>query len=222
LPGAGALQLRNGKITHLAVVGFRSLQSLEPMELTDQFHLGSATKAMTAVVAASLVEDGALSWDRPLSEVFPELRLDRGYASVTLADLASHRAGLPRDASVSDTWRQELLKLPTAAEQRLAIAARVLEAPPAFAPHATMNYSNLGYMILGLAIERAAKEPFERVMQERLFNRLDMKSCGFFAPGVSTTSADAPRGHDALGNALPPRACPRLTGGLHSSGRGSL
>jgi len=69
-----------------------------------------------------------------------------------------------------------------------------------------MHYSNVGYVILGLVIERTVNEPFEQVMQERLFDRLGMKSCGFFARGRSMVSADAPRGHDQRGHAIPPGA----------------
>jgi D-alanyl-D-alanine carboxypeptidase len=198
LPAVGALRMDEGGITR-AVVGFRSLDTLEPIELDDAFHLGSTAKAMTATVAAALVEDELLDWEQPLPEVFPWVAVHPGYSDVTLADLATHRAGLPRDLSASDAEREAFDALPDVRAQRRVVAERILSDEPASTPRRDMSYSNVGYVLLGLAIEEAAGAAFEDVVRARLFEPLGMRSCGF----SSQDPPDVPRGHDALGRPLP-------------------
>ena len=69
------------------------------VSVDDRFHLGSDTKAMTALLAAMLVEEGRLRWDSTVGAVFPETaeRMDPGLATVTLTELLSHTSGVPSD-----------------------------------------------------------------------------------------------------------------------------
>ncbi len=73
-----------------------------PVTINDRFHLGSDTKAMTALLAAMLVEEGKLHWDTPVKEVFPELaeKMDPGLRGVTLEQL------LPIPAAFRPTMRK--------------------------------------------------------------------------------------------------------------------
>ena len=183
LPGAAALRVADGAVQDRAVVGFRALPTQAPLALSDRFHLGSDGKAMTATLAAVLIEAGLLpGWDAPLSTVFAGMAIDPGLAGVTLAELASHRAGLPRDPEdVSDEERARILAIPDATEQRRVLLERELARPPA-TPRGEFVYSNVGFVLLGAAIERAVGAPFENAMAERLFAPLEMHSCGFAVP----------------------------------------
>ena len=71
---------------------------------TDQVHLGSCTKAMTATLIGKLVDEGLLSWSSTIRSVFPELasQIHPDFQAATLSHLLTHRAGLPHDAS---WWR---------------------------------------------------------------------------------------------------------------------
>jgi D-alanyl-D-alanine carboxypeptidase len=204
LPGLIAARVHDSEIAAEAVVGFRSLDTLEPFELGDPVHLGSTTKAMTSTLAEILVREGRLDWEATLPMLFPSLTIHDGYRGVTLADLANHRAGLPRDPEGTEEEILAFYAIATVHEQRMELARRVLEQAPPHTPQAESSYSNIGYVLLGLAIEDAAGESFEDAMQHRLFDALGMEGCGFFAPGSSTTSADAPRGHRHDGVVLPP------------------
>jgi len=57
---------------HLFAAGIRKIGSAEPMQVQDQVHLGSNTKAMTAFLCGILVDEGKLKWNQPLGETFPE------------------------------------------------------------------------------------------------------------------------------------------------------
>lgn len=129
---------------------------------------------MTATLAAIFVERGALRWDAPLREVFPDVNVHPGYANVPLAALTHHSAGLPRGPSAAD--RSAVESLDDGRAQRLALAVPVLERAPDHEP-GTFLYSNLGYTLLGAAIERVSGRPFEETMVNEIFTPLGMKSC---------------------------------------------
>ncbi|MFO0709903.1 MAG: serine hydrolase domain-containing protein [Sandaracinus sp.] len=152
-----ALRLADGAAHDMAAVGFRALPSRTQLSCSDRFHLGSDGKAMTATLAAVLIEAGVLpGWDAPLSVVFAGESIDPGLATITLAELASHRAGLPRDPEdLSEAERAQILAISDATGQRRVLATRELARPPASA-RGDFVYSNVGFMLLGTAIERAA------------------------------------------------------------------
>jgi CubicO group peptidase (beta-lactamase class C family) len=211
LPGAVAAISRDGTVTSAAAVGFRSLDTLESFAVNDPVHLGSATKAMTATVVSTLVKDEVLSWEDEMTQVFVGIDVNPGYAGVTLADLATHRGRLARDPSPGELSRLDAIDDPIA--QRAHLAALALRHAPSEPRSDGWSYSNVGYMLLGTAIESATGKQFERVVQERLFDPLGMQSCGFYSPGSNRQSADAPRGHRVEGAPMPPGAA----GDLHSA-----
>ena len=91
---AGAMVTSDG-LTGAGAVGVRKYGCNVAVSVEDQFHLGSNNKAMTATMLATLVEEGKLSWNTTLEEVFPELaqKMQPAYGRVTLEQLLAHRAG---------------------------------------------------------------------------------------------------------------------------------
>jgi CubicO group peptidase (beta-lactamase class C family) len=130
----------------LGAVGRRKADDPTPVTSQDLWHLGSNTKAMTATLAAMLVEDGKLSWTSTLAEVFPDWAetMNPGYRSVPLELLFTHRAGLP--ANPPPSLLKEAAQESAPDRQRRLVAARMLSLPPAFAPGSRFEYSNTGYM----------------------------------------------------------------------------
>ena len=202
LPGLGAALVEAGALGSQAVVGFRALGYDAPLVVTDPFHLGSNAKAMTATVAARLAEAGLLDWEAPLADAFPDAAVDPGYDGVVVADLFTHRAGLPRDPTSADLAAVEGLASPT--EQRRALAQLVLARPPAVTPLDATSYSNVGYMLAGAVIEVAAGTTFVEALTAELFEPLSMGSCGPHSPGTEGAVIDAPRGHTSSGRVQPP------------------
>ncbi len=99
LPALAAAVVKNGEIQAAGAVGTRRAGTNIPVTINDRFHLGSDTKAMTALLAAGLVEQGKLHWDSNVAAIFPELskKMDPGLRKVTLEQLLSHTGGLPSD-----------------------------------------------------------------------------------------------------------------------------
>jgi CubicO group peptidase (beta-lactamase class C family) len=72
IPAMGAIVFRADTVLALGIAGVRRSSSTAPVEERDRFQLGSNTKAITATVLATLVEEGKLTWTTTLAEVFPE------------------------------------------------------------------------------------------------------------------------------------------------------
>src|SRR3954466_4478001 len=73
LPALAAAVVKNGEIIASGAVGTRRAGTNSPVTIDDRFHIGSDTKAMTALIAAMLVEGGKIRWTSTVGEVFPEL-----------------------------------------------------------------------------------------------------------------------------------------------------
>jgi CubicO group peptidase (beta-lactamase class C family) len=189
---AGAIVTSKG-LSAAGAVGVRKYGTDTPVTVEDQFHLGSDTKAMTATMLATFVEEGKLSWNTTLEQVFSELvpKMNPAYRKVMLEQLLSHRAGFT-DAS----WPKgkdfgDMYKLPgTPREQRAAYVAVVLSEPPVSEPGSKYLYSNRSYAVAGAMAEKVADDSWESLMQKRLFQPLGMQSCGFGAMG-SLDGSDA-------------------------------
>ena len=231
LPALGVAILRpDGTLTYTAA-GVREVGSPQRVTSEDLFHLGSCSKAMTATMIASLVEDGTLRWDSTLGEVFPDLasEMHPGFRPVTLWHLLSHLAGLPDDRSDPATQMRIEAGGGTDAEKRLAILRVRTAAAPQTEPGSTYCYSNAGYQIAAVMVERVTGRSYEELMQERVFEPLGMTTAGFGAPGSaerigSADRIDQPRGHRLVQGrlvAVPPGPFadnPRFTvpsGGIH-------
>jgi CubicO group peptidase (beta-lactamase class C family) len=150
---------------------------------------------MTATLAAMLVEEGKLTWTRTIAEAFPELqgRLHPQYAGVTLRQLLAHMGGAPANPPPA-VWERALREQGTPTEQRSDYATGVLTQAPEAAPGSRFIYSNQGFVIAGVMIERAAGQPWETLMRARLFTPLGMTSAGFGSP-ATPGRVDQPWGH---------------------------
>ena len=197
LPALAAAVVKAGVIVAAGAVGERALGSGVPVTLDDRFHIGSDTKAMTATLAAMLVEEGRLRWDSTVGETigaaFPGMAPE--LAAVTLGELLSHSSGIPGDTV-------EMLKLyfnldafdhgPSARRLRVIDAWKTnVPVKPEGSP---FQYSNFGYLIAGVMIEAAAGRPWERLIRDRLFDPLGLATAGLGAT-VTPGRQDAAAGH---------------------------
>ena len=198
LPALAAAVVVDGQVVMSNAVGFRKNGSPEKVTADDEFHLGSVTKSMTATVAAMLVEQGKISWTTTIGETFPEWKneIHPDYLGVTLEQLLSQRGGAPGDAP-PDLWRDAWAATGTAAEQRMAFVKGILAREPEAKPGTKYIYSNQGYTIAGVMLEKTAGKTWEDLLRTRLFEPLGMTTAGFGAP-ASVGKVDQPWGHTAL------------------------
>ena len=104
IPALGAAVLTSRGLVASGVTGTRKAGTDVAATIDDQWHLGSDTKAMTAVIIATLVERGKLTWETTLGDVFTELAagFPSEFRAITVTQLLSHHAGLPANLA----WRE--------------------------------------------------------------------------------------------------------------------
>jgi len=191
VPGMIAALVRDGAITAIGAAGVRKIGSEEPIKIGDQVHVGSCTKAMTATMIGTLVDEGALNWSSTIAAVFADLAeaVHPDYRAVTLLQLLNHRAGMPPNV---EWWRLGRDRSPT--RQRTYMLDKKLKEAPASKPGTEFLYSNVGYAVAGLMAEQVTGRPWEELMRERLFEPMGMASAGFGPPGAPG-QVDQPWGH---------------------------
>ena len=190
---AGAIVTSEG-IAAAEAVGIRKRGTETSVTIDDKWHIGSDTKAMTAAQVARLVEQQKLDWDTALAEVFPKLRdkMHPDFRDVTVLHLLSHRAGLPANLDLARYLGKDAPK-----ERRRAVEEELAKKPQS-APGSKFEYSNLGYIIAGAAVEKITGKSWEDHITALLFDPLEMKRVGFGGTGTPG-KIDQPWGHTADG-----------------------
>ena len=133
--------------------------------------IASNTKLVTAVAAGMLVDEGKLTWDKPVRESVPSIRFfnDQLNNTITLRDMLSHRTGITRHDTIwykSDFSRQELFE-------------RVKYLEPQEPIRQAFLYNNLMYAATGYMIELQSGKTWEQFVKQRILDPLDMTSTGY-------------------------------------------
>ncbi|MBM5823157.1 MAG: beta-lactamase family protein [Cyanobacteria bacterium K_Offshore_surface_m2_011] len=204
LPALAAAVVIQGKVVAVGAVGTRRAGAQIPVERTDRFHLGSDTKAMTALLAAMAVEEGKLRWTSTLAEVFPELaaQMAPGLGGVTLVQFLSHTSGIPSDnAAFLALLQQSNGENGNLNDLRYWLLGEFVKQPLAIRPGTRFAYANMNYMVAGAMLERVSGRTWEELLTERVFRPLQLESAGF-GPQASLGKIDAPLGHLVVGGQL--------------------
>jgi CubicO group peptidase (beta-lactamase class C family) len=165
LPSIGLAVVRDGK-SYARGYGYADVARRVPADADTGYYNGSNTKAYTAVVCATLAQEGRLDLDAPVSRYLPELDFPdpTDDAQITLRRLLSHTSGLDNFPVVFRTA--------FSGEHTPAELIRVLKltkpGPGGF------RYDNLGYVIASLVIERVTGRKWQDVLDQKLFEPLGM------------------------------------------------
>ncbi len=205
-PAMGVLVIRGGHVADQGAEGLRRNDNPEQVGLDDVWHIASDGKPMTATLIAKLVDRGLLSWNSTLADLLPDLapHMRPEYRKVTLADLLSHRSGLPRDSSnyaLFQSFYSDTRPLPL---QRLTYVEEALKEAPVVPPETTFSYSNTGFILAAVIAERVTNMSYEDLMRQEVFQPLGMTSVGFGAtkPGQNSGHVSGKPAPDAEANPL--------------------
>lgn len=171
VPGFALAIVVNGEVVLQQGFGLRNVEEQLPVTTKTLFAIGSSTKAFTAFVLGTLVDEGKLEWDAPAIDKAPSLRFfERSTTErITARDLVTHRSGLPRHDLVwynADASRDELVK-------RLAYLEPVVDLREEW------NYQNLAYVTAGWLSEQITGKSWEDSVRERVFTPLGMAHSNF-------------------------------------------
>jgi CubicO group peptidase (beta-lactamase class C family) len=171
-PGAAVLVIKDGRVAFEHGYGVMDLQTRRPIDGLTNFRLASVTKQFTAMAVMLLVRDGKLRYEDSLTSIFPDFP---GYGrAITVRHLLNHTSGLP---DYEDLMPPSDPSVPL--EQVQIKDAGVLELlkhqkTGKFAPGSRWAYSNSGYVVLGLAVEKVSGHPFSQFLHDRIFVPLKM------------------------------------------------
>lgn len=192
VPGLAAAAVVNGDLAAVGACGVRKHGAPDLVTPGDKFHLGSCTKAITATLAALLVDEGLVAWEITPPEIF-DGEIHPGYRGTTLRQLLTNTGGCPEDIE-PDLWGR-LWEIPCPpAAQRRELVRGLLREPPAYPPGQGFEYSNAGFSLAGAMLETVAGRSYEDLLREKIFRPLGLNSAGFRAP-ASPGGVDQPYGH---------------------------
>lgn len=183
-PGA-VLSVRGSGWRYVKSIGVADPDTGKLINCNMPFQIGSNTKMMTAVVLLQLHEEGVLSVDDPLSAHLPEIaaKLPNG-EQMTLRQLAQHTSGVFSYTDDTADGTPGLMEAGTSDPEALRrkigpqemIDFVIEHGVPGFAPGAEgkWSYSNTGYTLLGMVIEKVEQRPLGKSFEKRIFNPLSM------------------------------------------------
>ena len=174
-PGAAALVVHNGKLVFRRDMALPICTRCGPIDAETNFRLASFTKQFTAACIMLLAHDGKLRYDDHLTDFFPGFP---AYGkSITVRNLLNHTSGLPDYEDLlmkryPDTPPEKIPQILDAGVLKLLEE----QSRGKFAPGSKWEYSNSGYAVLAMIVEKVSGESFGQFLQERIFTPLKMKN----------------------------------------------
>lgn len=160
---------REGHVVYARTIGFGQIDGAEqkPLTAASRFRSGSITKMFTTAMIVQLFEEGKLKPTDTLSQFFPQVpNADK----MTLAHILGHRSGLP-NVRRDPIPGQNVSTLPMTKDEMLAL---IVKTPPDFEPDTQHAYSNSGYFILGLILEKVTGKSYAQLLDERITAKLGL------------------------------------------------
>jgi CubicO group peptidase (beta-lactamase class C family) len=203
------LVAEQGEIIYRKTFGKANFQTGADFTPETPSNIGSVTKQFTAMAIMILAEQKKLSYDDPVSKYIPEFSRSAHFSKITLRNLLTHTSGVPDygDLGIDDSGL----------DQKGLIAA-LLEKEDALAkPGLKYRYSNPGYALLGVVVERVSGKRFGDFLEREIFRPVGMSNT-FVYDSLGKKNAWAAVGYDQFGQVddVGPTAIPG-DGGIYST-----
>ncbi len=175
---------KDGKVLYSRAIGFSQVNGTEKIPLTpkSRFRIASITKTFTAVMILQLVEERKLKLTDTLDKFFPQVP---NAGKITILQLLSHRSGIANVTRDQATWKPGS---PVTREEMLALIAKN---PPAFEPDTKNSYSNSGYFLLGLILEKLTGNSYDQAIQQRINARIGLTDTYIAAGRIDVNKSEA-------------------------------
>jgi CubicO group peptidase (beta-lactamase class C family) len=191
-PGLAVVVKKDGNVVFEKGYGVRELRSRAKIDPATNFRLASVTKQFTAMAIMLLVHDGKLHYDDHLTDVFPDFP-EYG-KSITIRNLLNHTSGLAdyeelmeaREKSGVAKWTPE-----HQIQDDEVLELLKSERAGRFAPGTRWEYSNSGYVVLGLIVAKVSGMPYREFLQRRIFGPLKMDETLVYQKGLNKVEGRA-------------------------------
>ncbi|AGM06766.1 serine hydrolase domain-containing protein [Amycolatopsis keratiniphila] len=196
---AALVAVSDGRRTTSLVAGSSRIDRQVPVPRDGRVRAGSNTKTFTAVAVLQLAAEGKVELDAPIEKYLPGIVRGEGIdaTKITIRHLLQHTSGLPNYTEylgLQDFERIQHRYFPT--HELLAAA---LSHPAKFAPGTKWEYSNTGYLLAGMVIEKVTGRPLQEQITERVIKKAGLKNTYWPQVGDQTIQGRHPQGY-AIGN----------------------
>jgi CubicO group peptidase (beta-lactamase class C family) len=159
---------KDGAVLYTRAIGYSQINGGEkkPLTAASRFRIASITKTFTAVMILQLVEEGKLKLTGTLDKFFPQVP---NAQKITILQILSHRSGIPNVRRDQATWKPGA---PITKDEMLAL---IVKGAPEFEPDTKNSYSNSGYFLLGLILEKLTGKPYDQALEERINSKIGLK-----------------------------------------------
>ena len=159
--------------------GMANMEWYIPNTPDTKFRLGSITKQLTAMLIMQLVEQGKLKLTEPITTYLPDYPKATG-SKITVHHLLTHTAGVPNYTSFPKFFETASREPFTPTD----FLKKFQDMPLEFEPGTKFSYSNSGYFLLGVLIEKVTGKPYAQVLQEQILTPAQLRDTGYdlFAP----------------------------------------
>ncbi|MCX2824619.1 serine hydrolase [Bacillus sp. DHT2] len=181
IPGILAKTSEGGKTWGYAA-GIADLRTKKPMKTDFRFRIGSVTKTFTATVVLQLAGENRLNLDDSIEKWLPGVIQGNGYDGnqITIRQILNHTSGIAEYLRSKDADMMNTKKTYTAEE----LVKIGLSLPPDFAPGKGWSYSDTGYVLLGILIEKVTGNSYAEEIENRIIEPLELSNT--FLPGNSS------------------------------------
>jgi len=159
----------HGKPVFRKAYGLANREWNIPVTPETVFRIGSTTKTFTAAAILKLAESGALGLDDPIAKYYPAA--PPAWSGITLRNLLNHTSGIPDFVSTTNGFIRNGARLQDKPEDLIAL---VRDKPLEFPPGSKFHYSNTGYVLLGLAIQKVSGKSYSEYLSDAFFKPLDL------------------------------------------------
>jgi CubicO group peptidase (beta-lactamase class C family) len=193
--------------------GMANIEWNIPATPDTKFRLGSVTKQFTGMAVLLLEEQGKLAVTDSIRKLIPEA--PAAWDKVTIHHLLTHTSGIPSFTGLPDYRKTNALPAPPAETMK-----RVTGMPLEFEPGARFKYSNTGYTLLGLIVERASGMAYDAFLRKHVLGPLEMHDTGYhhnnvIVPRMAAGYSRGPKGLEPAGHI--DMSIPHAAGALYST-----
>lgn len=169
IPGLQVAIRKRGELIYSKAFGYANLNRERPYTPRHLGHIASHSKMFTACATLQLALSGALSVNDPVADYLPWLKKHRDarVKDITLRDLMTNRSGLFRDGTDSSFWEMERPFLTARQLQNAVMGADLV-----YDPNTVTKYSNIGFGLLGMALEAATGKDYHALMEGLVLSKL--------------------------------------------------
>jgi CubicO group peptidase (beta-lactamase class C family)/predicted aspartyl protease len=204
---------KDGKSIFEKAYGLANKGSNTPNNPETKFNLGSINKSFTGVAIAQLAQQGKLSFNDPISKYLPEYPNKTVASKVTIHQLLTHTSGM--GMYFNEEFMRRRASLKTLAD----LLPLFVNDPLSFEPGEKVQYSNSGYVVLGLIIEKVTRQSYFDYVREHIFQLAGMKNTDSYE--LEQSVPNLATGYTNMGLTGRPEPGPRQDSTPHLTGKGN-